>query len=173
MVMLEQLKYFVVDVDGTLTDSGIYYDDKGNETKKFSTRDAAGFFAFMRLGINVIILTGRNSFSTKKRMKDLKVKYVFQGVKNKYDFLYNFMKKNHIKKEEIGYIGDDLNDLMPMSLVGYTACPLDSCEEIRKIANYVSKFNGGYGAFRDTVEHILKSTDKWDLVINKYCSIGI
>lgn len=170
--MVKNIKYFIVDVDGTLTDGGIYYDEHGNELKKFCTKDAAGFLAFHRLGINVIILTGRKCMATEKRMKDLGVKTLYQGVKNKYEFLKDFIYKHNIKKDEIGYIGDDLNDYKPMNLVGYKTCPKNSCDEILNIADYISSKDGGCGAFRDVAEHILKIRNEWSNTINDVYESG-
>ena len=163
----------VVDVDGTLTDSGIYYDDAGNELKKFCTKDAAAFFAAKEAGIKTIVLTGRESPATTRRMKDLKVDFIFQKVKNKKEFLQEFMTSNNIKKEQIAYIGDDLNDLAPMSLVGYIGCPSDSCEEIKRIANYISKVPGGRGCVRDIIEHLFRAASIWEPLTLKVYNAGV
>jgi 3-deoxy-D-manno-octulosonate 8-phosphate phosphatase (KDO 8-P phosphatase) len=168
-----RIKYLVVDVDGTLTDSGIYYDNNSNELKKFSTRDAAGFFAVKEMGIKTIILTGRESKATLKRMTELKVDFIFQNVKNKYDFLKKFMEDNRISKNEIGYIGDDLNDLAPMSLTGFIGCPADSCQEIKNIAHNISVLNGGQGAFRDIIEKELRKLGVWNEIIHKIFNSGV
>ena len=149
---VKNLKYVVIDVDGTMTDAGIYYDEHGNELKKFCSRDAAAFFVANKLGIKIIVLTGRECKATERRMAELKVPCVFQNVKDKYTFLKEFMEKHQIEKENLGYIGDDLNDLSPMSLAGYKACPADSCKEIISVCNYVSKVKGGSGAVRDVFE---------------------
>lgn len=170
--MKKELRYIVIDVDGTMTDGGIYYDEFGNEFKKFNTRDAAGFFAAREAGIKIVVLTGRLSKATERRMKDLDVEFVFQGVKDKYAFLQKFMNQNKINKDEIGYIGDDLNDLHPMSLVGYVGCPKDSCREILDIATYVSRYKGGCGAVRDIIEHLLRSYGIWKKSIHAVYDMG-
>ena len=162
-----RIKYLVVDVDGTLTDAGIYYDDSGNELKRFSTRDSAGFHAAKAVGIKIIILTGRECIATTRRLTEMKVDYLFQGVRDKYSFLKKFMLDKDIKKEQIAYIGDDLNDLPPMSLVGYVGCPADSCKEVKKIANYVSPIKGGAGAVRDVIQHYLEEIDEWDNIFKE------
>lgn len=167
------IEYIVIDVDGTLTDAGIYYDEHGNELKKFCTRDAAGFFAAKTLGIKTIILTGRECAATLRRMQELKVDHIAQNVKDKVSYLKNFMTENNIQKEQIAYIGDDLNDLPPMQLVGYVACPADSCKEIISIADYVSVKNGGAGVVRDVIEHLLTISGEWNQAINKVYAIGI
>ena len=167
------IEYIVIDVDGTLTDSGIYYDEHGNEQKKFCTKDAAGFFAAKVVGIKTIILTGRECAATTRRMLELNADYICQNVKDKVAFLREFMKEHNIAKEQLAYIGDDLNDLAPMRLAGFVACPADSCAEIIQIADYVSPINGGHGAVRDVIEQMLRDSEEWDSAVSKVYGIGI
>ena len=168
-----KIKYLVIDVDGTMTDAGIYYDEKGNEIKKFCTKDAAGFFAAHYVGIKIVVLTGRECIATTRRMTEMKVEYLYQNVKDKYSFLHGFIESNNILKEEIGYIGDDLNDLPSMCLVGFVGCPADSCIEIKERADYISSVKGGYGAVRDIIEYLLRETGEWDKAVNEIYGIGI
>lgn len=170
--MVTNLKYLVLDVDGTLTDGGIYYDEKGNELKKFNTRDAAGIFAIKKIGVKIIIMTGRECYATVRRMEELKVDYIFQNVKNKASFLLDFMKTNKIEKEELGYIGDDLNDYESMKLAGFKACPNDACKEIKKISDYISSVNAGHGAVRDIIENIMEEENLWEETINNIYNMG-
>lgn len=170
---MKNIKYFVIDIDGTMTDGGIYYDDNGNELKKFCTRDAAGFFAAHQVGIKIVVLTGRECAATTRRMSELKVEYIFQNVKSKAEVLKKFMGENHICKDEIAYIGDDLNDLAPMKLVGYIGCPQDSCPEIKKIANYISPICGGNGVVRDVIEYVLRENGVWEKAVTDVYGIGI
>ena len=154
-------RLIIMDVDGTLTDAGIYYDENGNELKKFCTRDAAGIFVASSLGIITMVVTGRECAATTRRMQDMHVDYVFQNVREKKGFIEEYLKKNGYSKEEVVYIGDDLNDLPTMELAGYIGCPADSCIEIVKMADYVSSKDGGHGAVRDIIEHLLRSVDLW------------
>lgn len=164
-----KIKYWVIDVDGTMTDAGIYYDDHGNELKKFCTKDAAGFFAAHQVGMQIIVLTGRECMAVTRRMKEMSVEYVCQNVKDKKTFLTHFMDEHGITKEQLGYIGDDLNDFPAMSLAGFVGCPKDSCEEICNIADYVSNCKGGYGAVRDIICHVLTERGQWrDAVTQVY-----
>lgn len=171
--MVRHLKWLIIDVDGTMTDGGVYYDENGNELKKFNTKDAAGIFAAHQAGINLVVLTGRSCKATEKRMRELKIKYLFQNVKDKEQFVLDFMKKYEIRKDEIGYVGDDLNDYLPMQLTGYIACPADSCMEIREIADYISGVDGGDGAVRDIIARILQECGKWNEIIKKIYGAGI
>jgi len=167
------IKYLVIDVDGTMTDGGLYYDENGNETKKFCTKDAAGFFAAHQVGMKIMVLTGRECKATARRMSEMKVEYLCQNVKDKVSYLKNFMTENGIKKEEVGYIGDDLNDLPPMMLCGYVGCPEDACLEVKKIADYISTVKGGYGAVRDIIEHLLREHNMWDKAVSSVYGIGV
>lgn len=167
MCELKTIKYLVIDVDGTMTDAGIYYDEHGNEFKKFYTKDAAGFFAAHEVGMKIIVLTGRECAAVTRRMQEMGVEYICQNIKEKKPFLQNFMKEHGISKSDIAYIGDDLNDLASMKLTSFIGCPKNSCEEILAIANYISPYKGGEGAVRDIISYILKQRKQWDDAIKK------
>lgn len=173
MNSLSNIKLWVIDVDGTLTDGGIYYDEHGNEMKKFSTKDAAGFFALHELNIKTMILTGRKCVATERRAKELKVDYIEQDVKDKILYLQNFLNKNQMQFNQVAYIGDDLNDFAVMSRCGFKGCPADSCREIRDIADYISPITGGQGVARDIIEFVLREQRLWEQTICKiYCTSG-
>ena len=161
------LKYLILDVDGTLTDGGIYYDDQGNELKKFCSKDGIGLLCAKAAGIKLAVLTGRECQATTRRMKELRIDYVIQGIQDKANYLKSWILINNIEKKDIGYIGDDINDLAPMELCSYIACPSDACDEVKMIANYISNISGGHGAVRDCIEHYLKSQNLWDEMIRK------
>ena len=168
------IKYIILDVDGTLTDGGIYYDEHGNELKKFCTKDAAGIFTARAAGIEVMILTGRECAATTRRLTELGVKELHQNVKDKVAWMKQWMESNNISRDEVAYIGDDLNDLRPMQLCGYIGCPADACEEVKAISNYISTIKGGYGAARDVIEHYFRELGTWtDLVEKSYGGSGV
>lgn len=163
--MWEKIKYLIIDVDGTMTDGGIYYDEHGNELKKFCTRDAVGFFAARKAGISVMVLTGRECEATNRRMTELGVDYIYQNIKDKTVHLKRLMEQKNISSDELAYIGDDLNDLRSMALAGFVGCPADSCKEVIEQADYVSKVKGGYGAVRDVVEYLLRRRGEWEKIV--------
>ncbi|MDR1591813.1 MAG: HAD-IIIA family hydrolase [Prevotellaceae bacterium] len=168
------IKHLIIDVDGTLTDGGVYYDSHGNELKKFNTKDGTGFFIAKAVGIRLIVLTSRECEATLRRMTELKTDIVCQNVKDKAAWLRNYMAESNLPKSEIGYIGDDINDLPPMRLCGFVGCPADACKEVKAIANYVSSVNGGYGAVRDCIEYLLAESDTWSKYAEQvYGNIGI
>lgn len=164
-MILENIRYWIIDVDGTMTDSGIYYDENGNEMKKFSTKDAAGFFAARQCGMKIMVLTGRECQAVTRRMSEMGVEYICQNVKDKKTYLKHFIDENHLQKDEIAYIGDDLNDYPAMLLTGFVACPADANKEIKAMADYVSGINGGHGAVRDCIEYVLRERGEWERAI--------
>lgn len=173
MNKFEKIKYLVIDVDGTMTDAGIYYDEHGNELKKFCTKDAAGFFTAHAVGMKIIVLTGRECAATTRRMKEMKVDFLIQNCKDKITYLESFCKEQGITFEEIGYLGDDLNDYTGMKLAGFSGCPEDACEEIKEICDYVSSVKGGQGAVRDIISHLLKQRGEWQNAISNVYEMGI
>jgi len=167
------IKFIFTDVDGVLTDGGVYYDDQRRELKKFNTRDGAGFLTAKAAGIKVIAITGRECPATNRRMDELHAYQVFQNIREKGAFLEKYMADNAIDPAETAYIGDDLIDIPPIKLCGFAACPSDACDEVKELVDYVSEINGGYGAFRDIVKHILKNEGKWESAVNGAFQAGI
>ena len=144
-----------MDVDGTLTDGGIYLDSNGNEMKKFNVKDGYAISKILpENNIIPIILTGRESETVKLRCAELGIKYAIQGSKDKVKDMLNILKKLSVPLEEAMYIGDDLNDLECMKLVGVCACPGDAVQDIKKISKYVATSNGGDGAVREIIENL-------------------
>ena len=125
------IRLLVLDVDGTMTDGGVYYDATGNETKKFAIKDGAGLVLARTAGIRVMICTGRECEAVRRRAADLKITDVYQNVGKKAAFLRGFMAENHYAREEVAYCGDDLNDLAAMALCGFVACPADAAAEVK------------------------------------------
>lgn len=170
---LKEIKYLVIDVDGTMTDAGIYYDEHGNELKKFCTKDAAGFFAAHQAGMEILVLTGRECAATTRRMTEMKVDYLVQNCKDKVTYLKQFMEEKGITKDQLGYLGDDLNDLPGMQLCGFVGCPADACAEIKEYADYVATTKGGEGAVRDIIQYMLRVRAEWDWCVNRVYGIGV
>ena len=150
------IRAIVMDVDGTLTDGGIYLDDRGNEFKKFDVKDGYAIHDILSsMNIIPIILTGRKSEIVKRRSQELGIQYVIQGSKNKIEDMKDILSKLSISLEDTVYIGDDLNDLECMKMVGISACPNDAVDEIKKICKYIAKKNAGSGAVREIVEWVM------------------
>ncbi len=166
------IKYLVLDVDGTLTDGGVYYDESGNELKRFNTKDGTGIICARAAGIKVVVLTGRKCFATTRRMEELHVDYIYQDIKDKKQFLAEWMKETGIEKEDLGYIGDDINDIGPMKLCGFIACPSDAIEEVKEISDYIAKTPGGYGVVREVIKAYFLKNNLWYSIIEKTYGTG-
>lgn len=169
----QRIKLLVIDVDGTMTDAGIYYDENGNELKKFCTRDAAGFFTARQAGMKIMVLTGRECAATTRRMQEMKVDFLVQNIKDKLSYLEEFMRSEGIDHEQIGYLGDDLNDLEGMKKAGFAGCPADACEEVRMICDYVSGVQAGHGAVRDIIAWLLKQRGQWESAVAQVYGTGV
>jgi len=157
----EKIKVILTDVDGVLTDTGIYYGQEGEALKRFSIRDGMGVERLRKYaGVETIIITGENSNTVKTRAEKLKIKEFYLGVNKKEEVLEIIKKKNGFEKENIAYIGDDSNDFEVMKLVGFTATPADGMNFIKDISDYVCETKAGYGAYREFAELILAFKNK-------------
>lgn len=157
---LKKVKLLAMDVDGTLTDAGMYFTENGEASKRFSTRDGMGVVLLRKAGIDSAIITSENSRIVEARAQKLAIEHVILGSHNKEFALKELCRKLKLDLEEIAYIGDDVNDAYAMRIVGISACPADSVDYIKNIANYLCKANGGYGAVREFAELILKAQNK-------------
>lgn len=153
------IKLFLSDVDGTLTDAGMYYGENGEEFKKFNTHDGKGFELLRKAGIKTGIITSENTKIVENRAKKLKVDFLYQGLehKGKLDIAKEICKELNITLDEVAYIGDDINCKELLSNVGLAACPANALDEIKNIPNIIKLSKvGGDGAVREFCELILK-----------------
>ncbi len=153
--VLRDLKLFATDVDGVLTDAGMYYGESGEELKKFHTRDGMGMKLLQAEGVITAIITMENTKIVERRGIKLGIPEVFQGAKDKVSVLLNLSEKYGIPFGQMAYIGDDVNDVEALKAVGYAAAPADCVEEVRQVVHYVCKKNGGEGAVREVIDRIL------------------
>lgn len=150
------IKLLVMDVDGTLTDGHIYIGSNGELMKAFDVKDGYAIYHMLPAhNIIPVIITGRSSDIVTARAKELKITELHQGVSDKLAVLASIAAEYDVTPNQIAYIGDDLNDLDAMSYCGYTACPADAVDAVRKTAKYVCHANGGRGAVREFVEYLL------------------
>ena len=156
---IKPVKLFATDVDGVLTDAGMYYDNKGNELKKFNTHDGMAFKILKEKGIFTAMITSEKTNIVKLRASKLQVDYLFQGVKGggKLEVLKKICIEKDMSLSEVAYIGDDINDYNVLSSVGFPACPKNAITNIKNIEGitHLSK-SGGDGAVREFVELLLK-----------------
>jgi len=158
-----KVRMVLTDCDGVLTDNGVYYSDAGEELKRFSIRDGMGVERLRKqCGIETAIITGEVSPSVVKRAEKLKITELHLGIKDKPAILRDIADRTGIALCEMAYIGDDTNDLEALGMVGMACCPADAMHFAKEVAHYTSTEPGGYGAFRDVAELIIKSkAESW------------
>jgi 3-deoxy-D-manno-octulosonate 8-phosphate phosphatase (KDO 8-P phosphatase) len=151
-----KIKLLLTDCDGVLTDGGVYYGKNGEVLKKFNIRDGMGVERLLKLAnVETGIITGELSPSVKKRAEKLKITELHLGIKDKPAVLNEILNRKNLQADEIAYIGDDVNDLEIMALVGLSACPNDAMSFNKNIAHYICENKGGNGAFRELAELII------------------
>jgi 3-deoxy-D-glycero-D-galacto-nononate 9-phosphatase len=158
-------KLVITDIDGVWTDGGMYYDQTGNEWKKFNTSDSAGVLFLRLLNIPVAIITGEQTEIVKRRAEKLKIDFLYQGISDKVAVAEELCEKLGIHFSEIAFIGDDLGDVPLLRKVGIAACPANAKHYIQDKATIVTESKGGEGAFREFVEIILEQNDQLDRVL--------
>ena len=149
---LKKIKLVITDVDGVLTDGGMYYNDKGEYMKKFNTRDSMGMELLLKNGIKTILMTRENSQIVRERVKKIQIVDLYSDVQKKEETLPELLKKYNVSQDEIAYIGDDINDLEIMKAIGFSASPNDGIDIVKKNADYICQKGGGEGAFREMAE---------------------
>lgn len=153
---IKNIKLFLTDVDGVLTDSGMYYSENGDELKKFSTYDGMGFELLKKKGIKTGIITTENTAIVERRSKKIKADYLYQGIKNKLYIAEEICKKENLSLDNVAYIGDDINDYELLSKVGIAGCPKNALKKVKKIPHILKfKKNGGEGVVREFIDYIL------------------
>jgi 3-deoxy-D-manno-octulosonate 8-phosphate phosphatase (KDO 8-P phosphatase) len=151
------IRVVVSDVDGTLTDGGMYYTAEGNAMKRFSAHDGMGVTLLLQAGIEVVLLTSEQTDITSMRAAKLGIKHVFQGISDKVEALNRIMTLIGCSLVEIVYIGDDVNDIPALQLCGLCTCPADAVPEVQDIVDLVLTKDGGEGAFRELARLILSA----------------
>ncbi len=153
---IPEIKMFLTDCDGCLTDGGMYYSEHGDEQKKFNTRDGMGFALLRNKGIVTGIVTSENVDLNRRRAQKLKLDVLEAGCKDKVVAVKTLCEKYNVSLENVAYIGDDINDLDVIKMVGYGCCPADAMPQVRDAARYVTKAKGGEGVIREITDMIVK-----------------
>ena len=152
---LQKIKLLILDVDGVMTDGYIYYEQNGNQIKRFSVKDGLGIRFLQKANIQIAIVTGGKGKVIKNRAKDLNIKYVKWNIKNKRKEVHNLKKLLNIDKTKVAYLGDDLNDLTVKKEVALLVGTNDSSKDFKKNCDAVLLNNGGENAIRELAERIL------------------
>ena len=161
--LLVNIKAFVFDIDGVLSKSVINVDDEGNPVRTTCVKDGYILKYAMNKGFKIAIISGAYNESAKKRFQILGIAeedIIIGSIRKSID-LELFLNRNHLKAEEILYMGDDIPDVEVLVKVGFPCCPADAIPEVKDVSAYISKINGGNGCVRDVIEQVLKTQNKW------------
>ena len=157
---LKRVRLFATDVDGVLTDAGMYYSESGEELKKFNTRDGMGIKLLQRAGIITAIVTQERTKLVAWRGEKLMIPEVHQGVMDKLPLVREMAERHGLSMDEVAYIGDDVNDVDTLKAVGFSATPGDGMPQAVAVVDYVCEKKGGEGAVREIIEMILEAQHK-------------
>ena len=153
-----KIKLLVTDVDGVLTDAGMYYLESGDEAKKFNTRDGMGIVILREQeNIDTVIMTREKTEMVARRARKLGIQHCLQGVMKKGEALSVLSNKLRIPLSEIAYVGDDINDIEALKLTGYSFCPADAEDEVKAVSKYVCTKKGGEGVIREIANLIIRA----------------
>lgn len=155
--VLQEIRLVATDVDGVLTDAGMYYSESGDEWKKFNTRDGMGIKLLQKAGLITAIVTQERTRLVARRAEKLAIPELHQGVMDKLAVIQNMAERHGISLRHIAYIGDDVNDIEALRAVGFSATPADGLPQVRKVVDHVCQLKGGEGAVRELAEMILQS----------------
>lgn len=161
--IFKNITTFIFDVDGVLTDGSVVLMPDGEQLRTMNVKDGYALQLAVKKGYNICIITGGNSHAVKDRLEKLGISDIYLKSHDKLDVFETYFYSNHLKHEEILYMGDDLPDYDVMKKVGIATCPADSAEEIKSISDYISPLKGGDGCVRDVVEQVMKIQDKWEI----------
>lgn len=159
----KQVRTFVFDVDGVLTDGSLLIPDDGQMVRKMNIKDGYALQLALKKGYRVVIISGGRSESVRERLNRLGIEDIFLKVDNKKEKLTEYVNQHRILWAEVLFMGDDIPDYLVMQMAGVACAPADAAVEIKHISAYVSTINGGYGCARDVIEKVLKLNDDWPM----------
>lgn len=162
------IELLILDVDGVLTDGGLYYGSEGEAFKRFHVQDGHGIVLAQKVGLQIAILTARTSQIVEYRSRELGIETVFQGRKDKMAGFEALLGEVGIDASRVAYMGDDINDLNALRRARLSACPADACPEVRERVDIVVSSTGGNGAVREFIEFILKAQGKWASIVEGF-----
>ena len=159
----QHITTFVFDVDGVLTNGMVYVFDDGQQVRRMSIKDGYALQLAVKKGYRVLVISGGNSPAVVSRLHKLGIRDVHMGVMDKRAVLEQYMNDQQLSKDELLFMGDDIPDYGVMQMVGLPCAPGDAAPEIRKVAVYISRLDGGMGCVREVIEKVMKLNGHWEL----------
>jgi 3-deoxy-D-manno-octulosonate 8-phosphate phosphatase (KDO 8-P phosphatase) len=162
LALFKNIKLFVLDVDGVLTDGTLLLLDNGEMARRMNIKDGYALQLAIKKGYEILVISGSTSNAVKLRLEKLGIKNVHLAVKNKQAVLQEFIGENKYTIDQVLYMGDDIPDVQPMLQVGLACAPADAVQEVKAVAHYISPIKGGEGCVRDIIEKVLKLNNDWN-----------
>ncbi|BAO56273.1 KdsC family phosphatase [Nonlabens marinus] len=162
--LLRQIKAFIFDVDGVLTDGRLLISESGELLRTMNAKDGYALKTALNQGYLVCIITGGKNDGVKSRLEGLGITDVFLNAHDKMVQLTEYMTRHDLKPEQILYMGDDMPDVPALEFAGLAACPQDAIPEVKRVCDYISHRNGGDACVRDVIEQVLKVQSRWNVV---------
>jgi len=166
--LAKEIRLLLLDVDGVLTDGSVVYAQSGSELKSFNTKDGFGIRLLQETGVEVGLITARSSEAVQRRAQDLKLAYVYQGVRNKIEAFEKILAEQKLSPQQVAYMGDDWLDLPLLSRVGLAVTVADGVAEVKAVAHYVTRQAGGRGAVRELCELIIEAKGQREELLARY-----
>lgn len=166
------IKLLIMDVDGVLTDGGLYYDSMGRITKRFNVQDGLGIKLAQAAGLKLAVMSGLSSSAVQSRVSELGIKHYFHGFTEKAPLIGQLARDEDISLGEMAYIGDDWVDAAPMLMVGLPMAVVNAQPQIIRIAKWISQARGGHGAVREAITFILSAQGKLEKQWEKWTSLN-
>ena len=158
----KNIRLFVLDVDGVLTDGSLLLMDNGEMARKMNIKDGYALQLAVKKGYDVLVISGGSSEAVRLRLEKLGVKNIHLKVRNKKELLVKYVADQQLEWPQVLYMGDDIPDVLPMQAAGLACAPADAVPEIRSIAHYISPLSGGNGCVRDVIEKVMKLNGDWN-----------
>jgi 3-deoxy-D-manno-octulosonate 8-phosphate phosphatase (KDO 8-P phosphatase) len=159
--LFQPIRAFAFDMDGVLTDGGVWVMEDGQQVRRMHTRDGYALQLAIRRGYHVVVISGGNSAAARLRLTKLGITEVHMSIDDKLSVLQQYMTGHGLTPQEVLYMGDDIPDLAPLEAVGLPCCPADAATEILRASKYISPVKGGEGCVRDVIEKVLKLNNDW------------
>lgn len=167
-LLAQNITFVITDIDGVCTDGNLHLSDHGEVFKSFNSQDGLGIKLLQKMGIEVGVITARESNSVIYRMQNLGVKHIYMGYENKCEAYESLLTQLNIAPQQIAYIGDDLPDLPLIIRSGLGICVQNAYALLHEHANWCTKLSGGHGAVREVCDFILKAQNKWEAAVASY-----
>lgn len=166
--LANKIQLIIFDVDGVLTDGGLYFTEDGAEFKRFNSLDGHGIKMLKDNGVEVAVITARDSKAVAYRMKNLGIAHFYQGQSDKVVAFSDLLQKLNLSADEVAYVGDDVIDLPVMTKVGFAIAVANAHDTVKQYANLITEKSGGHGAVREVCDFILKAQGKFDDAMKLY-----